>query len=206
MDCCKYDVLQANKAKRGLVCRLALSLLRPTLPQKTNSNTKTGGHFFSDLCWVFKAVELYQYPRVFSHPLPLGWCVPLPFAFAETEKWEEVGLTGAPCYRSGHSAVVHNDRMYIFAGFNGENLDDMHCIDLGTFVQISSTPAALSRAPLVLLRTLFLPHTLDLSCCPLPCQGSRPGVDMPFSRANRSFQGHDSPKFPCPWRIGHRTH
>jgi len=52
----------------------------------------------------------------------------------DTKQWREVAATGdLPCHRTSHSAVVWNNKMYVFAGFSGENyLNDLHEFDFAT--------------------------------------------------------------------------
>lgn len=52
-----------------------------------------------------------------------------------------------PSQREGHTAIVHNDRMVIFAGFDGKHTNQLFDLNLSTmrwtkYEQTSSTPVA----------------------------------------------------------------
>lgn len=63
------------------------------------------------------------------------------FNFA-TNTWREVPTTGdLPTRRLTHSAVVYKACMYVFGGWDGQNfLNDLHVLDLNTFVWSRITP------------------------------------------------------------------
>jgi N-acetylneuraminic acid mutarotase len=54
-----------------------------------------------------------------------------------TNKWSKITTSGkGPQPRAGHSAVVHENKMYIFGGKDEDNekQKDLWCLDLNTFV------------------------------------------------------------------------
>jgi N-acetylneuraminic acid mutarotase len=52
----------------------------------------------------------------------------------DTKQWREVATSGErPSHRTSHASVVWNNKMYVFAGFSGENyLNDLHEFDFAT--------------------------------------------------------------------------
>jgi len=59
------------------------------------------------------------------------------FSFADL-KWSKVEISeirDQPCSRSGHSAVVYHNAMYVFGGKDGDNnkLNDLWRLDFSTY-------------------------------------------------------------------------
>jgi hypothetical protein len=51
----------------------------------------------------------------------------------ETQQWSDIACDVSPTPRQFHGATVIADKMYIFGGYNGTNMNDFWFFHLGNF-------------------------------------------------------------------------
>ena len=84
-----------------------------------------GGKSYSHCC-----------PSLLTHSDGYQWLNDIWALNCKTYKWSQVWAFGdIPSGRAGHSAVVWNDRMYVFAGWNGKcTMNDLYEFNFSTNV------------------------------------------------------------------------